>query len=77
MCELHTDFLEPANGLKGIQLFVFFNKDLTREHPHVCRCQVLWGPAGHAAFSPAAEHACSPFSERGAALLLQMDGSSD
>lgn len=70
-CVLHTDFLEPANDLKGIQLFVFlFNKYLTREHPHICKCQVLWGADGHVVFGPVAEHACSPFSEHVAAFFL-------
>ena len=57
MCELHTNFLEPASDLKGIQLFVFlFNRHPTREHPYSSPMGDLMGMV---AFSPAPGHTCS------------------
>ena len=34
-CVLHTDFLEPANDLKGIQLFVFYLTSISLVNTHV------------------------------------------
>ena len=34
-CVLHTDFLEPTNDLKGIQLFVFYLTSISLVNTHI------------------------------------------
>ena len=48
-CVLHTDFLEPANDLKGIQLFVFYVTSISLVNTHVfanVKCCGGWWACG-------------------------------